>query len=200
MTTAAEGSSNPSRGLLHNLAMWWGHYAGRWLPAIYAALITLNIIDWWDGGRDASWENLARIPLDIALASGIFCEIIHHRNLCLRDIQDAPLLDPQEAVRKQLKYLKLVHRPRLAWALIAVAVLALLLPATGSVAPSLPLLAKLAVTAMAVAGVFAAGVTLHATRIHRKLQPWCPYCDHRRGGDDDPVVAPEPDPVGTANR
>ena len=31
-------------------------------------------------------------------------------------------------------------------------------------------------------------------RLHNQLQPWCPYCKHRRRDDDEDVVVPDPTP------
>lgn len=39
----------------------------------------------------------------------------------------------------------------------------------------------------------------YAIQQHRKLQIWCPWCDHGRGDDDDPEVEPEPDPADGIN-
>lgn len=47
------------------------------------------------------------------------------------------------------------------------------------------------------ATVFLTAMTLLAYAIaqHRKLQIWCPWCDHRRGDDDRPEVEPGPEPA-----
>ena len=37
-------------------------------------------------------------------------------------------------------------------------------------------------------------VTMALTVVHRRIEPWCPYCGWGRGGDDEDTPEPTPDP------
>ena len=36
--------------------------------------------------------------------------------------------------------------------------------------------------------------TMALTVVHRRIEPWCPYCGWGRGDDDEDVPDPTPDP------
>lgn len=194
--TVAEGS-NPDRRPLHAAIMWWGHYSRPWLPAIYVTIEAVLIVSWWGVKLGPAVEILRWTALTTILTA-LISKQIHDRNLCLRHIQESPLLDPQTAVDDNMRYLWFMHRKHLSWGVVALAALPLLLPVTGRW--DLPLYARIALTVLALVGLAATWYFLHASNVHRRLVGWCPWCNPRRGGDDHPAVAPTPDPVGTSNR
>ncbi len=190
----------PDRHPLYRLAMWWGHHSARWLPIPSAVGMTLLATSWWlPDLPPAQHALLLAAPMAVFSSAvlGMLCaDLVHGRNLCLRCVNDPPLLNPQAAVDRRRGALRFFHagrRMRVALALVFVSVAALV------VGPSsmLPTFGRAAVTAVFAAGVATNVYLTHVFGTHRRLQVWCPWC--RRGdGPDDPQTAPTPDPVGTA--
>lgn len=195
MTSATAGDRPGRQSRARRAAMWLGHYEPVINPVFDAALI----------GYVLTWIWLqARPPLVAVFAivatgnlAAMFCgDLIHGRNLCPRDIDDT-LLDPQGAVNKNLRRLQWAHGtwPRRLGLIASLTVIALLV--------TVPQLAHLPWPVRAVASVLAVvagvAVTYGALSLytHRRLQPWCPWCQHGGGGPRSHVTAPDPQPVGT---
>lgn len=136
---------------------------------------------------------LPGVPSAVDLAGGIACisllvawttsDVLHlRRRLCLRCARATPL-DPQAAVAKKMRWLRLYHytteRPWL-WAGTLIVLVApiyvfglkWLSPLVWIPAVGLPVLAW----------------------VHMPLQPWCPFCHWDDGGDEEPSPEPTPDP------
>jgi hypothetical protein len=120
----------------------------------------------------------------------------HNDNLCPICFGKFPL-DPQEEIKKQNFYLRMVHElNRKIFMVPIVGVvgsfpLALILLATGALF-HLNWMTYLSFGLFLYSGIGTSCLgVLNMT--HMRLQPWCPYCDHRRDWDDEErPVSPEP--------
>lgn len=199
MSTAAAGGGK-HEGRLFRLGMWLGHYASQTLTPINIIIWTWIVASWWlpRSIADSPLSYLSTGLVLIYLAM-IFCEWqLHDRNLCLRDLNDVPLLDPQAAVDKNRARLRRYHDPRtrkIAIVVGMVPIAALLIMAGGR---DYPTGLRLLMTVIAVAAVSAISYLSLDQRAHRRLRTWCPWC--RRPDEDQDTKVPEPDPVGSADR
>ncbi len=182
--TAAAAAGDPGRR--HAAAMWLGHYAGELYLSGMAlqgvALVSMNLLP-----EGAQWATTAVVfpYLMLAVVALILQTEVHDRNLCPRDLAQAPLADPEGEVQRRMGWLRRYHgaRKRLLLApvlLIAVMVVALAFPGGRFIQQG----------ALLVFMAFASW-RLYIIRIHRRLRPWCPMCRWGRG-DDGPK---EPSPV-----
>lgn len=204
MTTASSSAAAGGHGRLFHLAMLLGHYSRRTSPVVTILVWALIILGWWAPDYNKSLLGAAFyftvLGLLVADITGLFCRIfVHDRNLCLRDLQESPLLDPQSAVDKNIRALRTCHSRRFHKTLLGIsfAPIVVLLAVAGI--KEMPLLVKVALTVMAAAGITTTIYVGHIQNVHSRLQPWCPFC-RRDDGPDDPVVEPTPDPVSSAQR
>lgn len=127
----------------------------------------------------------------LAVMATMLAELRHSRSLCERCAAKTPL-DPQAAVQRRARWLRLFHLINSVPALTALVVLyvggILVLPADFS--------AYLAEAPLYLFWAVAAAANL----IHRPLEPWCPRCNWGDGGDEEDVPAPPPVPVATNTR
>lgn len=198
MTAAAGAGGQRHRGWLFRLGMLLGHYANRWSVYLTILMWTYIASSWWLPEQVTTQGPLrwAVFVLVLIYVVGFTCQVVlHERHLCLRDLDDAPLLDPQAAVDQHRRALRIHHNRRqyLVALITGVLPLAILLVMTGQA--SYPVGVKLALTALAAIGVAANCYVGYIQATHRRLQPWCPWCRRNDGGD--PVVSPTPDPAGT---
>lgn len=191
----ADGDGRPT----HRVLMWLGHYYPRISPGLYLIILIGAIVGLWitpTPPEAFAWAKTVAITI-ITLMS-VFRDFIHNRNLCLRDLNEAPLLNPQEAVDKHLSYLRRHHKR--SWTLIITSLVGLigcgiLLGSTGTAYPW-PWFVRAAITVLVVVGAVA-GYRIDRTNVvHDRLQPWCPWC-RRGGGEDDEAKQPTPVPGGT---
>lgn len=200
MTADAAGFRPRDNGRLFRMAMLLGHYNLRAELPLTVAVWSGIMLSWWlpSGTVLAGAATAAVFALAaIAMAMLAFQDFVHDRNLCLRDVRDAPLLDPQGAVTRNLRYLEARHDQRKQNILRVISLLPILAMLMASSTLSIPV--KIAVTVAALVGIVVLAYLTHVGIVHRRLQAWCPWC-HPRRGDGDEVVAPTPDPAGTGQR
>lgn len=107
---------------------------------------------------------------------------------CERCLAAVPFLDPQGAVDRRRRELRLYHRRRLNITIqVAVLVVGVMIPP--SVFGYAWWFFVVRMFTFAIIGSYMAWVMI----VHNRLRPWCPYCP-RWGGGDDPAPQ-EPDPV-----
>jgi len=181
---------------LFDAAMWLGHHSAR-RPALFAGIAVATIAKWWAGELPPVFTALSILLSLIYLALWTSEILFHDRNLCLRCVEDAPLLDPQAAVEQNIGLLRFAHHH---WRYTATALLGFAPVALLFVPESAPLYVRVLLTGLAIAGVCGFIYAARAFQTHRRLQTWCPWCRDHRGPDDDaPETVPTPDPVGKAH-
>lgn len=195
MTTTGPASPDSRR---HRIAMWLGHYAPRISLTSYAVMgasfSAANIGDW---STPTEWAVMAPGLAAVAISvTATMCdETVHRRNLCLRDLNRAPLLDPQTEVAKCARLLRFMHSRwvmRLLLGSLAV-LFAGIFVSDWMRDHGMPYPAAVMVTGF-LTSMSVSAWNVWATDIHRRLQLWCPLCRWGRGPDDDD---PQPeDPTG----
>ncbi len=177
------------------LMLWLGHYFNYAMIIIMvgAVLSTLLAISTpHQSPRDfgLNFETISKLALLAIFIAGIcgllvFSLLRHDTSLCGRCLADMPLNGQAEAT-KHLRSLRYFHsRTRL----VAAAILLLLFVT----APLYGIWQLPIVLAFATEGTYYALATIR----HRRVQPWCPWCHWGRGGDEEFVPEPDPDPAGT---
>jgi hypothetical protein len=201
MTTASAGASAGGHGRLFRLAIFLGHYTGRYYTPILIIIWGVIVLGWWVPATTTGtlyavvWA--VTVTVLAAELTGLLCQfLVHDRNLCPREIEESPLLDPQAAVTKNLRTLQAFHdrRRQIILGLFAMSPVIVLLMLAGN--RDMPAPIKAAFTAVAVLGIALAAWVSRIQQIHQRLHLWCPWC-RRDDGPDDPAVTPTPDPVGT---
>jgi hypothetical protein len=168
-------------GAIRRATFWLGHY---FAPIFYGSTAVLGTI-WYK--PPPPW--LVVIPYIVLVLSGTFAMAYHENDFrCKHCFAAVPFLDPQGAVDRRRRELRLYHRRGLYVGLQVVSLI------VGVVIP--PSIFGYAwwflgvrVFTFAVIGGYMTWVTI----THNRLRPWCPHCP-RWGGDDDPAPR-EPDPV-----
>jgi hypothetical protein len=162
------------------------HHAFPWL---FAALVAL-------GAATALTGNHIQVLRYTAGAAGVLWAFTypqltdyHDRHLCERCASEVPL-DAQEQASRRRRTLRWHHRALPSMAVIGVIVAALLL------SHLLPRPLSWGHYVIDVAGIAAAAWFYQVERLHRRLQPWCPWCPRwGGGGDGEHEPSPEPDPA-----
>lgn len=167
--------------IAHRMAMWFGHYNVHAAILGFAVVILGGFVLALDGLP--SWLDLTVRALTVAAiaasAYGTFSRYYHDRNVCDRHIIEAPLDDPDGAVQRNRRKLRLFHRltpgmvMKVAVVFLVASALMQFVFHVPTVVLHLPLIG------------FASALSYLAWScvVHRRLEPWCPYC--RRGGGDD---------------
>lgn len=164
--------------------MFLGHYSthmilGAW-PLQVANDAVLRSV--WMLDDVASWTWVG------AVAVVVLCSGHHDERLCERCIAAVPL-DPKKEVRRWLPALRLAHMKRTTLALWA-----LIIPWQ-----AVMIIVRDDHTWWACAGgavvITVVAAVYGAVWRHRRLYPWCPFCDWGGGGEHEAVPAPEPDPA-----
>lgn len=158
-------------------AMWLGHYS---TPALLAAVVA-SVADDAMGqpGGAVQWITIAVWALWLAawLADGG----VHQERLCERCIAASPL-DPQAAVDRWRRVLRLHHERRVMIAVLGAVVVWDVMAGRLHHPPAWAL-AVSALTSVAL------GASYAVTWQHRRLYPWCPFCRWDEGGAEE--VSPD---------
>lgn len=190
MSTQAAGAPRPQREFWPAL----GHHAWK-APLLVNGLLVTGLLFGW------GWWLLVLVFAIYGVA--YYAVVKHNHNLCERCIAEMPL-NPQALVTRRDRALRWDHKEDRFRGRPLLLLLAIYVPLIVVIALFflLPDWAGKVLFALWV-GVYQTYEIL-ATRTHKILQPWCPYCDHRRRGKDtfdpDPDPAPVPDPVEEATR
>jgi hypothetical protein len=204
MSTASASAAAGGPGRLNRLMIWLGHYSPQISVPITIATWVFIVSGWWipTGAITPVAAGVlfgAIVVLVLLDIAGMICQSVHDRNLCLQELQEAPLLDPQGAVEKNRHLLEFYHRHRRSplTLIISLSPIAAMLIMAGNHDAALWL--KIPLTAVAAIGVALASYLGRVRLVHTRLYPWCPWC-HRDDGPGDHMSAPTPDPVGNAQR
>ena len=155
--------------------MWLGHFEPWSTTLFYLQMGTALAF---------AWET----PLVLAISFGIvfavcqFAMIYHDSRLCVRCLHAKPLEAPQQAVDRRRRVLWLFHQRLL---ILAALLAAGVLLTAQALARDHPWLRVGAIFFLIVLFL------LYASRVHRRLRLWCPFC--HRGGDADGDDGDEPD-------
>jgi hypothetical protein len=143
-------------------------------------LIAVAIAAGFADARESSVVSLGAVVVFIVVQ---LFTLAHDDRLCLRCIAESPA-DPARAVERRRCWLRLFHSATttagvvvlVAVAAVGVAAGLLIRPGWGDLVLVLPL------------------GTMALTVVHRRIEPWCPYCGWGHGDDDEEVPEPNPDP------
>jgi hypothetical protein len=175
--------------------MWAGHYS-LWLTIPWIAVAFADDA----AGRPGWLAHLALAAWGILWFTLTIDSGYHYARLCERCAAATPL-DPQAAVDRWRRVLRLDHRRRFVTAIILAA-----------------FIWALGVGYMLISGVHSVGLPAHhhnwayllqdvpivlliacyfvVNRIHRALYPWCPWCRWDGGGDHEGAPDPGPEDHG----
>lgn len=169
-------------------AQYLGHYYTPIMAAAFAYSITasftvrnMSITSQWIGFG----------PLVAVVTVMIFSGSKHKNNLCPYCFDQFPL-DTEGAVNKNIRKLKLYHwfddnsKMVIYWMLALMAAIFGVCFIKGNVGyfGLQSLITAIAVTLY---------ISQKVEKTHYQLYPWCPFCDHGYGEDEE-VMEPEPDP------
>jgi hypothetical protein len=177
-----------------------GHYQDRFafvlVPIVFSNAVTdpLHLSPTTDAVL-----NIISFAATVLWLFSCWAESKHNRNLCLLDLEETPLLDPQGAVDRDMWKLKIFHSKGKVVAVMGVFFLLLITAnVLGTHGNEWAMWFRLALIFPFVAAYLV--VTEVTTTAHRRLYPWCPFCKRRRDDDDEETTpAPQPQPTGTVN-
>jgi hypothetical protein len=191
------------RGRRHRAAMWLGHHAARIDMATFATMaVAFTIVTLIEPGR-AAWilTVLVAATMAFSIVASECDRRVHRRNLCVLDVDRAPLLDPEGQITHHARTLRAFHSPmRRMSALAGSMVLMLVGVFVGAWARDndVPLAAVIAIVPFGIMVVLQIW-NVRVSEVHGRLQPWCPLCagggDDGDEGDDDPEPEPTPPPA-----
>lgn len=95
------------------LGMWLGHYAYLLLIVQVGFSAAAHLLVAVVGGRWLVVLAVVSTLLTLLAAAAFLLQGLHDRRLCLRDINEAPLLDPDRAVHMRMRELRVHHAPGL---------------------------------------------------------------------------------------
>ncbi|MGH8961028.1 MAG: hypothetical protein ACRDWT_07440 [Jatrophihabitantaceae bacterium] len=161
------------------LADRWGHYGPEALSASILGVIALGV-------HPLGWPYALTVPLTLlvfVIASWLLMRQ-HDRRLCELCVLSMPLNPSEQAVRYKRRF-RLAHsggEPRLVIPYLIVLIGSNFVIGT--------------ITRFGWALVQSTMIYLIVSySTHRRLQPWCPWCQGGDGGHDDEDAAPPPPPV-----
>lgn len=166
------------------IRMWLGHNA----IAIYAVALIISA-----ASEIMKNVTLLKFASAVSLGFGVIATVLllayHDRKLCHACMKEIPFLNPQAEVDKHIRKLRFAHR----YVLQRV----ILLSAVGlSLAEPIAMgfgFKNVIVSLLTLASIFAAMVIVgYVTRLHNRLQPWCPFCRNHGHGDHDHPEPPDP--------
>lgn len=151
-------------------------------------LIAVAIVAGFTDARQSSMVSLAAVVVFIV---GQLFTLVHDDRLCLRCVAQCPI-DPARAVQRRRRWLRLFHCATttagvavlLVAAALGVTAGLLIRPGWGDLVLVLPL------------------ATMALTVVHRRIEPWCPYCGwgDDDGGEGTPEPSPDPDVAAPLHR
>jgi hypothetical protein len=167
------------------MAAWWGHRASTLLIGAILAAVVLRL-----------HPLPAGTLLSIMVPLGVMALVItswllmrqHDRRLCESCMGTMPLNAAEVAARRTRRF-RVTHlgsNKVLVIAYLVVLIGSAFIP--GRIGLGIWTAAQLSMVYL---------VLSYST--HRKLQPWCPWCHERGGGEDEDVDAPDPVPQGYQN-
>ncbi len=183
--TTASAAGQPGRR--HAVMMWLGHYGSELylagMTAVGVALATTQGLP-----TAVQWAVAAFVlPIMLLAVTAVALQfVVHDQNLCLRDLTQAPLGDPEGEVQRRMWWLRRYHRQRVIVSVLATFILILVMAVALGLGSAGAIVQTTALLAFIAFGCF----KMQSTRIHRRLQPWCPMC--RWGGGDDGPEEPSP--------
>lgn len=186
----------------HRTAMWLGHYATQISLAANTALaVSWTINHAVDTPGPVEWALVgpSAAAIIVSVAATICEQHVHDRNLCLRDLDRSPLLDPDREVTRRIRTLRATHRYGTMVTLASaglVLMLAAIFAGEWMRDHHIPGSAAVAIGGFGASTAFSMW-HVWATAVHRRLQPWCPLCYWGRdddGDDDDPEPDDPTDP------
>jgi uncharacterized membrane protein len=195
VTTAEQ----PGRRPLHALAMLIGHYSTIVSPfgslIIYATVIYRAV---WMRPVNYFFAVITLVAMAVFVVALLLKDFYHGRQLCLRCLNAAPMLNPQAAVDRHINALRYVHFARVR-AILLVALLIGSFTVSAGLLSGWPWPARAVLVAAATIGFVGVSYMDYASRMHQRLYPWCPWCK-RRGFGGEPLPEPTPDPTIKASR
>jgi len=170
--------------------MWLGHYAPYILITVVAFMVAgdlLEIIGSTTGGMKTAVSIIQSLVsfawLFAVLAT--FAQIYHDKQLCVRCVNDSPLTEPAEVVKRRDRELKAFHSPPLTFGILLffLAVSVWELVASKSTTHSIWGLC------IDILALVAFGYNAFVFKTHARLALWCPYCrdDGWNDGDEEPA-------------
>lgn len=198
MTPTADNYGDDHTNAIYRLRLLLGHYDGTiraWLSLTVSIYVIVGI--WFHDATNLIWWPFI-VTFVAVSAAGIWGASLHRRTLCEREANAIDLvLDPQAAVTKHDRRLKVAHRAKLTRrdrGIVYATVAATLLAIYG-MSRLWPLGADI-ITTVALGCLCIAAFYLDFARMtHARLQPWCKYCRHGGRGPRDNTRTPRPDPV-----
>lgn len=182
MSTSAMSAPEPGR--INNFMALIGHHGAAVRIGCIAGIAASTAMP-------DSWAIVGITIMVLAIAGFVLTTIAetsyHVGSICLRCFHETPLENPKLAEKKKPQ-LKRFHwfTPRRCIILIVI----ILTTQLGSIA-----LGNLAHHLIMPLTLVPACYLAYLGIIHRRLQPWCPWCRHRgHGDDDDDVVVPDGPP------
>jgi hypothetical protein len=164
------------------VAARWGHHSGRLLVASIFGSILLRL-------RPLPPGTVLSLIVPIGLMAMVITSWLlmrqHDRKLCEACMGSMPL-NAAELAGKRKNRFRVTHlgsNKPLVVAYLVVLVGSAFVPGT---------IGLVVWTAAQLSMVY----LVMAYSSHRKLQPWCPWCNERGPGEDDDVEAPDPMPTG----
>lgn len=174
----------------HPFLRWLGHYVFFVLLVVFPLDIANDVL-----GLPLLLGSVAVIATGTLFTALVSDLVVHQRSLCERCIREAPVLDPQSAVIRWHRVLRLFHRLWLSAALMgASVVLDVTLPGVYAADRRIGngwLWQQGPNVLMLIGLLYFVGLAWQ----HRRLQPWCPYCGWDEGGDAENVPPVPSEPV-----
>lgn len=194
--TMSASSPGPNKRMAE-FVLKLGHYAHLVLAVGVAAAVVLGAAKLVVHGTYGTVIGAINSVASIVVVAAIVCSWIHERQICLLDVAETPLANPDEAIRKNMRKLRAAHGLRSILTVFAVflAVSAAVI-AVGLANPAVKEHIWFKVIPQVITDFLMVYIAwrFFAVAVHSRLRPWCPFCRWGRGddGDDDPDPGPDP--------
>jgi hypothetical protein len=164
------------------MAAWWGHRAANVLIGAIFAAIALRLHPLAAGSM---LSLLAPVSVMVLVITSWLLMRQHDRRLCESCMSTMPLNAAEVAARRRMRF-QVTHLGSNK----ALVVSYLIVLVGSAFVPGM--VGLLVWTAAQLSMIY----LVLSYSSHRKLQPWCPWCNERGPGEDDEVDAPDPVPHG----